>query len=169
MVDVKQLYVDDVFIVNQLAHQIWPITFKEILSKEQIDYMLGWMYDVNTLKDEVQTGKIYYLLTENGQPIGFMGLEPNYPDADYLRIHKLYVMPERHGKGFGRILMNKAIDLALDLSCHTIHLNVNKYNSAVEFYKHIGFDIVKEEDINIGKGFFMEDYVMELRLKNRTI
>ncbi len=165
MVNIKQIHSDEIFIVNQLAHQIWPIVYKDVITKEQIDYMLDWMYSVQTLQEEVQTGKIYYLLTENGEPMGFMGIEPNYPDADYLRIHKIYVMPERHGKGLGRVLMNKAIDLALDLNCHTIHLNVNRFNKAVDFYKYIGFKIVKEENNDIGRGFLMEDYVMELKLK----
>ena len=165
MVNVKQIHADEIFIVNQLAHQIWPITYKDILTKKQIDYMLEWMYGVQTLQDDLQVGKIYYLLTENGEPMGFLGLEPNYPDADILRIHKIYVMPEGHGKGLGRALMNKVIDLATELDCHTIHLNVNKYNAAVGFYKHIGFEIVKEEDIDIGRDFLMEDYVMEMKLK----
>ncbi len=166
MVKVKQIHSEEIFIVNQLAHDIWPITYKDILTKKQIDYMLEWMYSVQTLQEEVQTGIIYYLLTDNGQPAGFLGLEPNYPDADYLRIHKIYVLPEMHGKGLGKFLVNKTIDLALDLGCHTIHLNVNKYNSAVEFYKHIGFEIVKEEDIEIGRDFLMEDFVMELKVRS---
>ncbi len=165
MVEVKQIHKEEIFIVNDLAHQIWPITFKDILSKEQIDYMLDWMYNVNTLQEQVQTGILYYLLTENGQPTGFLGLEPNFPDADILRIHKIYVLPEKHGKGLGRELFNKAMDVAFDLGCHTIHLNVNKYNAAVDFYKNLGFIVTKEEDINIGKGYLMEDFVMELKVK----
>lgn len=164
MIEVKQIHSDEIFIVNQLAHDIWPDTFKKILSSEQINYMLDWMYDVNTLQEQVQTGQLYYLLTENGQPVGFMGLEPNFPDADILRIHKLYVLPNRQGNGLGRSLFNQVMNVAFDLNCHTIHLNVNRFNKAVEFYKHIGFKITGEEDIDIGRGYLMEDYVMELKL-----
>ena len=165
MIEVKQIHSEEIFIVNDLAHRIWPETFKGILSKEQITYMLDWMYDVNTLQDQVKTGILYYLLIENGQAIGFMGLEPNYPDSDYLRIHKIYLLPEKQGKGYGRELFNQAMNVAFDLDCHTLHLNVNRFNNAVEFYKAVGFKIIKEEDINIGKGFLMEDYVMELKIK----
>ncbi|MBL1280724.1 MAG: GNAT family N-acetyltransferase [Fluviicola sp.] len=165
MIEVKQIHSEEIFIVNQLAHQIWPTTFKDILSEEQIKYMLDWMYDVNTLQEQVKTGFLYYLLTENGKACGFLGLEPNFPDADYLRIHKLYVLPEKQGKGFGRELFNQAMNVAFDLDCHSIHLNVNRFNKASEFYQYLGFKITKEEDIDIGKGFLMEDFVMELRVK----
>ena len=46
----------------------------------------------------------------------------------------------------------------------TINLNVNRFNKAVDFYKNKGFQIVKEETIDIGKGYLMEDFVMELEL-----
>ena len=161
-----QLGKEDVFLVNHLAHQIWPYTFRDILSKDQIDYMLEWMYNVQTLEEQVQTGYLYYLVKENGIAKGFVGLEPNFPDADMLRIHKLYVLPEAHGKGLGRVLLNKAIDVAFDLDLHTLHLNVNRFNDAVKFYEHCGFKIIGEEDIDIGKGYLMEDYIMELKVKS---
>lgn len=164
MIEIDQLNKEDVFIVNHLAHQIWPVTYKDELSKDQIDYMLDWMYNIPTLQEQVQTGYLYYLIKYDGAPMGFIGLEPNFPDAGYLRVHKLYVQPDIQGKGLGRALMNKAIDVAFDLDLDKIHLNVNRFNKAVDFYKHLGFSISKEEDIKIGKGYLMEDYVMELKL-----
>jgi hypothetical protein len=43
-------------------------------------------------------------------------------------------------------------------------LNVNKYNSAQDFYKKLGFCIDYEEVIDIGNGYVMDDYVMEKEL-----
>ena len=40
-------------------------------------------------------------------------------------------------------------------------LNVNRFNKAIDFYLKNGFKIIKEENIEIGNGFLMEDYVME--------
>ena len=94
-----------------------------------------------------------------------MGLEPNYPDSGFLRVHKIYIHPEAQGKGLGRSLINHAIDVAFDLDLTSIHLNVNRFNKAVDFYKNIGFKVIGEEDIDIGKGYLMEDFIMELPLK----
>ncbi len=166
MVEVNQLTKEDVFIVNHLAHEIWPHTYGDILSKDQLDYMLDWLYDINTLQEKVQTGHLFYLIKENGQARGYMALEPNYPDAGYLRIHNIYVLPDRQGTGLGRALINHSIDIAFDLDLTSLHLNVNRFNPAKSFYEHIGFSVIGEEDIDIGKGYLMEDYIMELKLKN---
>ncbi len=45
-----------------------------------------------------------------------------------------------------------------------VELNVNRQNKAVDFYKNIGFKIIKEVDIPIGEGYFMNDYVMQKEL-----
>lgn len=165
MIEIEQISSDRVHVVNNLAHDIWPHAFKDILTPNQINYMLDWMYDEGTLAEQVQIGQLYYVLKEFNRPIGFIGVEPNYPDAGFLRIHKCYLLPEVQGKGFGRTLLNQAIDVAFDLDLDVLHLNVNRYNKAVEFYKHVGFNIVGEEDIDIGQGYLMEDYIMELKLR----
>jgi diamine N-acetyltransferase len=164
MIEIVQVRPHGVDIVKDLAERIWPHTFSSILKPTQIRYMLDWMYDEGTLREQVQTGHLFYVLKNQGQHVGFVGLEPNCPDADFLRIHKLYMLPEYQGKGLGRELLNHSIDVAFDLGLKRLHLNVNRYNPAVEFYKHVGFSIIGEENIDIGKGFLMEDYIMELIL-----
>jgi hypothetical protein len=42
-----------------------------------------------------------------------------------------------------------------------VFLNVNKYNKAQYFYSKLGFAIIKEEVIDIGNDYVMDDYVME--------
>ena len=164
MLVISQLTKDDIIVVHQLAQKIWPVAFKDILKPEQIEYMLDWMYNVNTLTEQVQTGYLYYMITLDGIPKGFVGLEPNFPDVGTLRIHKLYVDTSDHGKGLGKALLEKTIEIGKELEFSTINLNVNRFNAAVDFYKSQGFKIVKEEDINIGRGYLMEDYVMALEI-----
>lgn len=164
MITVTQIDPSEAVLVHDLAHEIWPHTFKDILTKNQISYMLDWMYDPSTLSDQIMTGHLFYVLREFNVPKGFIGLEPNFPDAEVLRIHKLYVLPDQQGKGFGRTLLNQAIDVAFDLDLKRLHLNVNRFNNAVKFYEYVGFKIIGEEDIDIGKGYLMEDYIMELQL-----
>ena len=164
MIEIVQLGKEEIFLVHKLAHDIWPKAFRNIISSDQINYMLDWMYDINTLEEQVQTGHLFYVVKEDGVAKGFIGLEPNYPDIEILRIHKFYVLPECQGKGMGRVLFNKAVDVAFDLDLSTLHLNVNRFNPSVEFYKHLGFKVVAEEDIDIGREYFMEDYIMELNL-----
>ena len=45
-----------------------------------------------------------------------------------------------------------------------IELNVNRHNPASGFYERHGFRVVRDEVIDIGQGYVMDDHVMELAL-----
>lgn len=162
---IREISQDEVEIIRSLAYKIWPITFKEILSEEQIAYMLQWMYSTEKLGQQMNAGHQFFVFEQENEPIGFLGIEKNYQGMKSLRIHKIYVLPEIHGKGIGKKLIDFASALAIKSDCSSINLNVNRYNEAVDFYKHLGFSIVKSEDLDIGNGYLMEDYVMEKDLK----
>lgn len=159
-ITVEELNEDKVQIVQDLAYATWPDTFKEILSPEQIRYMLDWMYNLDTLKKQIRSGHRFFACFEEGVPFGFIGIEPHHPDQHKLKIHKLYVLPETQGKGIGKLLFEKAKEVARQLNIPTVVLNVNRFNKAVDFYKHLGFTVAYEENIDIGNGYWMEDYVM---------
>lgn len=142
--------------INQLAHLIWPDTFSAILSKAQISYMLDWMYNEETLKTQIQEGHEFMLIKDQNQDLGFIGVEKQ---GETLKIHKLYVLPAMQGKGLGKKLFNWAKSYAQANDCESITLNVNRYNKAQYFYESQGMKKIKEEDINIGNGYLMEDYV----------
>lgn len=162
--EIRELNRDELTLITSLAHEIWPITFAEILSTEQIAYMLDWMYNEKQLSSQHGSGHSFFALYLNNEAIGFMGIEPNYLGTTSLKIHKLYVKPNVHGKGLGKEFIEFAKLFALRQNCSSLVLNVNRFNKAVQFYLHVGFTITKEEDIEIGNGFLMEDYVMELKL-----
>ena len=164
MPTIRQLQADEAAAITALAHQIWPEAFKEILTPAQIAYMLDWMYTPTTLAEQMNNGHLFYVLENESGHIGFMGIQPAYPHEDLLKIHKLYVLPSEQGKGYGKLLIEHAILEALTHNIASITLNVNRFNKAVHFYKSLGFYIAKEEDIDIGHGYLMEDYVMELGL-----
>lgn len=157
---------EHVEVIQKLAHAIWPDTFGAILSSAQIDYMLKWMYDPSALLKNMEQEHQFWLVLEQDQPVGFIGVQADFPEHGQLKIHKLYVLPSKQGSGLGKLLVNKAIELATHLGCDRIILNVNRFNRAVEFYKHIGFVILYTEDIAIGEGYFMEDFVMGYDLKS---
>ena len=62
-------------------------------------------------------------------------------------------------------MFDKAIEQAKGVNSSDLFLNVNKYNEkAIAFYNKNGFEIVKEEVIDIGNGFVMDDYEFEKKL-----
>ncbi len=147
--------------IHALAHRIWPLAFADILSKEQIAYMLGWMYAPESLRQQMQKGHQFLVMKEKGRYTGFCSFE--HQDK-FTKLHKIYLLPQVQGTGRGKTLLQEVINSAKNNNRQAIRLNVNRYNKAVDFYKRAGFGIIKEEDNAIGQGYFMNDFVMELKL-----
>lgn len=162
--NIRALKQDELSIVHEIAHATWPDTFKDILSQEQIQYMLNWMYDLKQLENQFNQGHQFYVAELEEMPVGFIGIEPNYPEKGITKIHKIYILPNKQGLGIGKKLIEYVKELSIQSEMEGLLLNVNRFNKAVDFYKAIGFYIVFEENIDIGNGFLMEDYVMKLDL-----
>lgn len=161
---IRALNRNELMIVHEIAHLTWPDTFKEILSKDQIEYMLNWMYNLNLLENQVDQGHLFFVVEHEGKPAGFIGIEPNHPEKGITKIHKIYILPSMQGMGIGKKLIDHVIDLSVQSNISALLLNVNRFNNAVHFYKSQGFEILHEENIDIGNGYLMEDFVMRLSI-----
>jgi ribosomal protein S18 acetylase RimI-like enzyme len=122
---------------------------------------LNWMYSTETLSQQWQDGHEFYLISKDKTDVGFIALEQA---GHELKVNKVYVLPEIQGSGAGKQLMGKAIERAKAKNCTHLFLQVNRANKAKFFYDKLGFTIRSEEDFDIGNGFFMNDYVMELKV-----
>ncbi|GAB3576126.1 GNAT family N-acetyltransferase [Spirosoma luteolum] len=149
-------------VIQQIAHQTWPSTFGAILSPAQIDYMLSWMYSIDALHEQVEQKGHVFLLAESdtGEPLGFCSYELHAGGQPVTKVHKIYLLPAAQGQGVGRLLLDAVAARATEAGDRALRLNVNRFNKAVSFYEKVGFSVVGQEDIDIGNGFLMEDYIM---------
>jgi GNAT superfamily N-acetyltransferase len=161
---IVRLTIDELHHVRDIAHRTWPSTFKDILTPAQIEYMLGWMYNLDTLKQQFQIGHRFYAVKENKQFLGFAAIELNQPESGKVKLHKLYLLPDQQGKGLGKMLLDTVVETARNEHLQLLVLNVNRHNVAVNFYQHYGFSILKEEVIDIGNSFIMDDFVMGMEV-----
>lgn len=165
MITIREATPDDYPVIQQIAYRTWPDTFGAILTPEQIEYMLGWMYSIPALEVQVnEKGHRFLMAQEGDENLGYLSYEVNYKGTSKTKIHKIYILPSAQGKGVGKALFAEATERALANANHTLSLNVNRQNPAVQFYTKQGFQIVSEENIDIGNGFLMEDFVMEKSL-----
>ncbi len=158
---IKKAEFNDISIIREIAQITWPVAFGEILSKEQLAYMMEMMYSQQVLENQLLHGHEFYLFLEEERVLGFMGIEKNYKNQNQLKIHKLYILPAEQGKKIGEKLILFAENICLEEQIQKLTLNVNRYNKALHFYEKLGFENVKSEDIEIGNGYLMEDFVME--------
>lgn len=154
----------DLVAVEEIAVQTWPQTYSQILSAEQLNYMLKSFYALPVLKSRMGNGSLFHLFVENGFKLGFSEIKFNEKE-NMTKLHKLYVLPETQGKSVGKRLMRHAIAMAKDAKQNGIYLNVNRFNNAKLFYEKLGFEVQSQEDIDIGQGFYMNDYVMQLNFE----
>jgi GNAT superfamily N-acetyltransferase len=151
--------------VQSLVALIWYPTYKDILSEEQITYMLERMYATETLLGQMeQEGHVFLLLSDGAQPLGFAAYQCDHKEPGTSKLHKIYLLPETQGRGLGKLLLNAVSERVKAAGQQRLLLNVNRYNKAVDFYKKYGFSVIGEEDIDIGNGYFMNDFLMELKL-----
>lgn len=165
MIHLEKITKNQLPIIKNLAYAIWPFTYKEILSSEQLDYMLDTFYSVENLENQMNAGQIFELFFEDNKVVGFVAYEFNFNFENLsnplTKIHKIYLLPETQGKGFGKFMIDEIVKIAKSNNQKGVFLNVNKYNKAKYFYEKLGFVISKEEVIDIGNDYVMDDYVME--------
>jgi len=149
-------------IVKNLAYKIWPNAYETILSKAQLDYMLEMIYSIDSLEKQFNNGHIFLLIEDNQNFIGFASYEINCNNSNKTKLQKLYVLPEIQGKGIGKQVIDYIKEKVVLSNNLALFLNVNKFNKAKDFYQKYGFQIIKEEIIDIGNNYIMDDYVMEI-------
>ena len=153
---------DDINTIGFLAQQIWPDAYGEIVSAEQLQYMLNLFYSPAALRRQMLDDKHQFLIVEEGEePIGFAAWSGS-GEPGVFKLHKLYVLPGRQGKGLGRGMLQYIYEAIRPQGARMLRLNVNRWNKARQFYERMGFAVIKEEDVPIGQGYFMNDYVMEV-------
>lgn len=165
MITITEATAEDIKTIQEITYITWPITYGKILSKSQLDYMLDLFYSDEALIKQIKNKEqLFYLISEDEATLGFIGIEHNYKDEAITKIHKIYLLPETQGKGIGKKVIEKIEKMALENHSTALSLNVNRFNTALSFYKKIDFEVVDEVNIEIGNGYLMEDYVMEKEL-----
>lgn len=161
---IRQATVADVEVIRQLAEEIWQATYSAILAEEQLTFMLKEIYSAEKLTQQIRHNQqTFLLLIEDEQPVAFAAYSPRDEDADIYKLHKLYCLPATQGKGYGKVLINEVAAKVTEAGKHILDLNVNRYNKAKTFYEKMGFEVVYEEDVPIGK-YWMNDFVMRKKL-----
>lgn len=154
---------EEMHIIENLAYKIWPQAYNRILSKEQISYMLKKMYSVESLATQHHTGTKFFLVKEGRDDIGFVSFTDR--GKDYY-INKFYLLPSKSGQSRGTCIYDMILEQLRPLK--PVRLNVNRHNiRAINFYFKIGFRIESVEDIKIGAGFEMNDFIMHTNPERR--
>lgn len=158
---IRTANLDDLNTIGYLAYQVWPTAYKDILTFEQLHYMLQYFYSPASLKEQMVAKQHVFILAENDEeePLGFASY--SQIKKGIFKLHKLYILPATQGKNVGRTLMETVEENCRTLEGKKLLLNVNRFNKAKTFYEKLGYTVTGEEKVDIGNGFVQDDYVME--------
>ena len=160
-VRIAPLAMADVDRLCALAAEIWHAHYPAIISVAQIEYMLKERYAPAVVRAELQRGDLWWdqLLVQN-QMTGFASYLLT-ATAGEMKLDKLYVQQDHQRKGYGGMLLDRAVTIARAYGCGTLALAVNKRNrNAVAAYEKYGFQIADAVVKDIGGGFEMDDFIM---------
>lgn len=168
MYKIRIAFITDIPKIIEVADATWKKTYRVFLSEEQVEYMYEKMYNADAIKEQMQNGTTYLMYLENEKILGFVcyqikedayGLLKN----DVVYLHRLYILPDTQGKGIGKTLMNEVTKVAQKNNCACIQLNVHRKNTAMYFYKKMGFELYEKTDIAYGP-FWLNDYILRKSL-----
>jgi len=158
---IRQATESDIETIQSIAKITWAVTY-DFLPVGQMEFMLDWMYSTTSLQQQMQNGHHFFVALVDEIIVGFASVSKQ--DESISKLNKLYVLPTTQKTGAGKALLKRVIAFAQENDAKEIQLQVNRNNNAKDFYIKHGFTILYEADFEIGNGYFMNDYVMSLRL-----
>lgn len=148
--------------IIMLAHRIWPVAYKDILTPEQIQNILRSIYTHENLEKEKSEGHQFWVAYVDGLPVGYASM---YAENDIIWIKKLYVDPSVKGRRIGARLMHTGVSPFLPAK--EIRLLVNSNNTPAQgFYTHMGFHKLGEIPVQMGD-FQFTDFMYSMPLTEK--
>ena len=151
----------DISEVVKIARIIWIEHYTPIIGTKQVEYMLSNFHSIDVISKEIGQHKyMYFLIKEDTRIVGYFGVQVK---GDELYLSKIYILSSDRGLGIGRAAMNFIQQLAQEYHLGKISLTVNRNNSgSIAAYYKMGFEKTGEVCVDIGEGYKMDDYQMEL-------
>lgn len=167
---IGQALPEDLEVLFAICRKAYSENFAHHWNEGGLEWYLEKVYSSEVIKADLTMGSVrYFIAYYDGVPVGFMKLKLNSNLLDplsgnELEVDKIYFLPTYQGKGIGRLLINQAIQVALELKKELIWLGVIDTNlAAIEFYRKIGF--VFHDKARLEIPFFKEELKGMWRMK----
>lgn len=129
----------------QLMERIYPDAYKYLWT-DNGEWYIKYLYSrVSVSRDILEEGSDFYFVIYKNEIKGILKLQYNEPcpdlmEKDALRLHRIYLAPEIHGKGISNLLMSHVIKLAKSQKKDIIWLDcMDSKQQALNYYTKYGF------------------------------
>lgn len=148
---------DDLGALQALSRRTFEDTFAALNTPENLKSYLDEAFGTERLRSELtDPDSVFYFLYADGILSGYLKLneapaQTDLHDDTSLELERIYVAAAAQGKGFGRILMDRAIDEARARGKAFLWLGVwEKNERALRFYRKSGFYKAGEHSFFVG-------------------
>lgn len=155
--NLQRLDISDLYCLQELASQVFMETFSEGNSAKEMSAYISERFSQKQLFSELSNPlSQWYFATERGRKLGYLKLnfgsaQTESFDHEAIELERIYVLREFHGKGYGQLLLNKAINLSKEYDANFLWLGVWEHNhKAVAFYKKNGFEVFGDHIFQLG-------------------
>lgn len=142
----QQCKPDNVHTLRDFSYRTFKDTFAHMNTPATMQAYLEQSFNTEKLYRELSdSSSSFYFLYADGELAGYLKLNESPAQTDIndpysLEIERIYVAEEFQGKGFGHVLMSKAVDIAKLSKKLYVWLGVWEKNlKAIFFYKKNGF------------------------------
>jgi putative acetyltransferase len=123
---------------------------------------LGWEYkpdsrhkDITDIEQVYMKNGCFWCLKNDESIIGTVAIKTLKDNIAELK--RLYILPTFQGNGYGKLLMNTAVEFAKDRACKAIRLDCQRNKiAALNLYKVFGFVEIDRYNQNEFAEVFME-------------
>lgn len=167
---IRQATVKDIDRLIDIGLKTYRETFASLYPQSVMKQYLDKAFSIEKLEDELQHDQSqFWILEIEGICAGYLKVnwgiaQTEMQEESGLELERIYLAREFKGKGFGKLLFEKAREIANLLDKAYIWLGVWENNKkAIEFYKSQGFMVIGTHDFHMGD-ICDTDYVMKLQL-----
>ncbi|UCF11733.1 MAG: GNAT family N-acetyltransferase [Thermoplasmatales archaeon] len=140
---IKEIYEEDLINVKYLIDEVSDFAYKSLIPKEGYEYLKNNLWGLDVLKKDAKEG--YTIVVKDDDKIIGTGTIV----GDY--ISKVYIKPEYHGRGLGKLIVKWLEDKAKSNGVKTIFLASNVY--AEKFYTKLGYTTTENREMSTPNGY----------------
>ena len=144
--------------INKISVNLYKKIYKEVGSK--YNWISRLKLNEKELKEIVHNKNVeIYLMTAKGLFVGF--LELDYRSLKEIKIVHLGLTESFIGKGYGKILLNFAINKAKKIGITPLILQTNSLDhpNALMFYQKNGFQVFSRRDTKVIKSYIENEKI----------
>lgn len=143
--------------LRELSIQTFHDTFSHLNSEENMRAYIETAYAGEALAAELANpASAFYFAFDGKRIAGYIKVndapaQTELNDPDTLELERIYLRREHQGKGDGRLLLEKAISIAMERGRTRLWLGVwEKNEKALAFYRRNGFEVFGEHAFVMG-------------------